>query len=116
MNSPILSHTLDKVRYFRNVLLSSDGPLVRVILLRDGHGSEEALLAAVSDVSDEPANPLCVLHFCNAQARFPVRNVRPTPPTFVYFRYEADAFVEALLSEYGEANCEVVAFERDFTL
>jgi len=116
MDVPILSHTLDKVRYFRNVLLSSEGPLVRIILQRDGHGSAEALLAAISDVSDEAANPLCVLHLCNAQAHLPVRRVRSKPPTFLYFRYDWDPFVDALMSEYGDANCEVVVFERDPTL
>jgi len=116
MDIPVLSHTLDKVRYFRNMLLSVGGPLVRIILLRGDHYAFGALHAAVSDVSDEPANPLCVLQPLNARASLPVKKVRPTPPTFVYFRCTRDAFVEALMDEYGEETCELVAFENDPTL
>ena len=116
MALPVFSHTLDKVRYFRNILLSSDQS-VRIILVRDRVGTMEALRHAISDVSDAPANPLCVIQTCSHKPTLPVRGpLRPTPPILVYFRVTQDAFVAALLDEYGEENCEVVAFEKDPTL
>ena len=115
MEVPVLSHTLDKVRYFRNVLLSSD-TMVRIILLREGDQAMGALLRAVSDVKDEPANPLCVIRCRNSQPMLPVHRVRGTSAILVYFRFTRDAFVEALMDEYGEENCELVAFEKDPTL
>ena len=111
-----LSHTLDKVRYFRNVLLS-DNHAVRIIIGSGDAKKLETLQMALSDTADQVCNQLCLINSYNSVPRMLVKGrVKDTPPILLYFRWKPDSFVEALINEYDEDECEVVIFEKDPTL
>ena len=135
---PVLRHALDKVRYFRNVLYGDD-KRVRIIVGDQASKKLTALRRAIEDVEMGPhlANQLCVLSPTNPVPWLAVKEPKDgTAAILVYLRWSLperslperslperslpermlDPFVEALLAEYGEANCEVVRFESDSTL
>jgi len=118
MEYPVLRHSLDKVRYFRNVLYGND-MRIRIIVGDQASKKLTALRRAVEDVEMGPAlaNQLCVLTPTNPVPWVPVKEPKDgTAAILVYLRWALDPFVEALLAEYGELNCEVVRFETDPTL
>jgi hypothetical protein len=116
---PILRHTLDKVRYFRNVFYGDD-TRIRIIIGPDRlTGKSAALYQALDDLhlSLSPANQVCLLSDRNHIPRTLVRAPKDNRVSIlIYFRHVQDPFVEALLEEYGERNCEIVVFESDPTL
>jgi hypothetical protein len=118
MEYPVLRHSLDKVRYFRNVLYGND-MRIRIIVGDQDSKKLTALRRAVEDVEMGPAlaNQLCVLTPTNPVPWLPLKEPKDgTAAILVYLRWTLDPFVEALLAEYGELNCEVVIFESDPTL
>ena len=118
MSYPVLSHTLDKVRYFRNVLYDND-MRVRIIVGGGATGKTTALSQAVQDVEmcGNSGNPVCLFNYGDPTPWLPIKEPRdPRTAILVYFRLSVDSFVTALLEEYGEENCEVIIFERDPTL
>ena len=116
---PILRHTLDKVRYFRNVFYGDD-TRIRIIVGPDRlTGKSAALYQALDDLhlSLSPANQVCLLNDRNNIPRTLVREPKDNRVAIlIYFRHALDPFVEALLGEYGEGNCEIVIFEPNPTL
>jgi hypothetical protein len=123
MEYPVLRHSLDKVRYFRNVLYGND-MRIRIIVGDQASKKLTALRRAVEDVEMGPAlaNQLCVLTPTNPVPWLPLKEPKDgTAAILVYLRWplperSLDPFVEALLAEYGEGNCEVVIFDADPTL
>jgi hypothetical protein len=111
MDIPVLYHTLDKVRYFRNLLWGEEYQ-VRIIL---GKETVLPLLQMALDDVKGRANQL-ILNW--AYQCHPVLAIKgPTntaPPILVYIRDSHDNFVKALLSEYSD--CEIVEFGKDPTL
>ena len=115
---PVLSHTLDKVRYFRNVLYGDD-LRIRIIIGDQISKKLTALRQAIEDIEMGPnlANQLCVLTPTNPVPWLAVKEPKDkTAAILVYLRWTFDPFVEALLAEFGEGNCEIVRFERDPTV
>jgi len=118
MEYPVLCHSLDKIRYFRNVLYGND-MRIRIIVGDQASKKMTALRRAVEDVEMGPAraNQLCVVTPTNPVPWLPVKEPKNgSAAIVVYLRWLLDPFVEALLMEYGEENCEVVLFESDPTL
>ena len=118
MSYPVLSHSLDKLRYFRNVLYDND-MRVRIIVGGGAVGKSIALSQAVRDVEmcGNSGNQICLLNCEDPTARLLVKEPRdPRAVILVYFRWTLDSYVTALLEEYGSENCEVVLFDRDPTL
>lgn len=118
MNYPVLSHSLDKVRYFRNVLYGDD-LRVRIIVGAGATGKTSSLHMALDDVElgVHPANQLCILNG-EAMPFLPLKaeKIRDgSKAILVYLRWSVDPFVAALEAEYGD-QCEVVIFERDPTM
>jgi len=112
----ILSHTLDKVRYFRNMLLS-DIHAVRIIIGKGDSKQVETLSEALSNMADQTCNQICLINCYNPVPKLIVKGrVKDAPPILLYFRWTYDSFVEALINEYSEENCEVILFEKDPTL
>lgn len=118
MDYPVLRHALDKVRYFRNVLYGDD-KRVRIIVGDQASKKLTALRRAIEDAEMGPhrANQLCVLSPTNPVPWLAVKEPKDgTAAILVYLRWSLpDPFVEALLAEYGEENCEIVLFESDPT-
>ena len=117
---PILSHTLDKVRYFRDLLIreASEGEPIHIIVGHGATGKTASFQQALDDVEMGYvlANQICILHCDDPIPFFPVRQPRDRHRAIlVYFRCILDPFVDALLAEYGADNCEVILFERDPT-
>jgi hypothetical protein len=112
----ILSHTLDKVRYFRNLLVS-DTRSVRIIIGNGDSKKIETLSLAISDMADQICNQVCLIDCYSSIPTLIIKTVvRSTPPILLYFRVAYDSFVDALVEEYGDDNCEVIVFEKDPTL
>lgn len=110
---PVLCHTLDKVRYFRNLLLGEEYLHVRVIL--GGENVIALLQIALDDVKDGVVNQLVIMDWVYQIPLLAVKSpTRETPPILVYIRYSHDEFVKALDNEYGD--CEIVKFGKDPTL
>ena len=112
----ILSHTLDKVRYFRNLLLT-DNHAVRIIIGAGDAKKLETLQTALSDMADQVCNQICLINCYNSIPVMLVKGrVKERPPILLYFRWRPDSFVEALEHEYDEDECEIIMFEKDPTL
>jgi hypothetical protein len=117
-DSVVLSHSLDKVRYFRNVLYDDD-MRVRIVVGGGAVGKSIALSQAVRDVEmcGNSGNQVCLFNYADPTPRLLIKEPKNTGTAIlVYFRLSVDSYVTALLEEYGEENCEVVIFERDPTL
>ena len=115
---PVLSHSLDKVRYFRNVLYDKD-MRVRIVVGGGAVGKSIALSQAVRDVEmcGNQGNQVCIMNCMDPTPWLVLKEPRdPRTAILVYFRWTLDSYVTALLEEYGSENCEVVIFERDPTL
>ena len=109
-----LCHALDKVRYFRNVLLDDGRPKVRIIVGGGATGKTMSLRLAIDDLKHVPVNRLCILNESDPIPQLPVTGlVRDKEATLIYIRLSHDAMVEALLAEYDEEELELVYFERD---
>jgi len=115
--SHTLSHTLDKVRYFRNLLITSNTCIVRIIIGKEDSEKIETLSLALSDMADQTCNQICLINCYNPVPNLMVKgHVKDIPPILLYFRRTPDSFLEALIDEYSEENCEVILFEKDPTL
>jgi hypothetical protein len=115
---PVLSHSLDKLRYFRNVLYDDD-MRIRIVVGGGATGKTVSLHAAVRDIEmcENQGNQVCLLNCEDPTPRLLVKKPQdPSSVILVYFRWTLDSYVTALLEEYGSENCEVVIFERDPTL
>lgn len=115
MSVPVLRHALDKVRYFRNVLLDDGNPKVRIIVGGGATGKTSSLFQAINDLKDTPVNRLCVL---NESEPIPqLQMAGPTRihgnPILIYIRLSHDTMVDALLDEYNKEDRELVYFEAD---
>ena len=109
-----LRHALDKVRYFRYVLLNDERPKVRIIVGHGATGKTHSLHQAIDYLPHVPVNQICVINATDPVPRMPVTGpVRDSDPTLIYIRWVHDAFVDALLAEYDEEDRELVYFERD---
>ena len=114
MSVPVLRHALDKVRYFRNVLLDDGNPKVRIIVGHGATGKTMSLHQAITDLQHVPVNQICVINATDPVPRMPVTGpVRQGEATLIYIRWVHDEFVDALLAEYDEEDRELVYFERD---
>ena len=106
----VLSHTLDKVRYFRNLLVTEDVTRVRILI---GHISHSMNLA-IRDMKGVPVNQLVILREHTSAKLIESEQVTNRDPILIYARRTHDAFVNAIMEEYGD--CEVIVFEMDPTL
>ena len=106
----VLSHTLDKVRYFRNLLVTEDVTRVRILI---GHISHPLNLA-IRDMKGVPVNQLVILREHTSAKLIESEQVTNRDPILVYARLTHDAFANRLMAEYGD--CEVIVFEMDPTL
>ena len=110
MCAHVLYHTLDKVRYFRNLLVTEDSR-VRILI---GHDSLiHTLNLAISDMNDVPVNQLAIIREYLPAKLMDTGKVIYGDPILVYIRRTHDAFANALMEEHGD--CEVVVFEKDPT-
>ena len=110
MCAHVLCHTLDKVRYFRNLLVTEDSR-VRILI---GHDSLiHTLNLAISDMKDVPVNQLAIIREYLPAKLMDTGKVIYGDPILVYIRRTHDAFANALMEEYGD--CEVIVFEKDPT-
>ena len=115
--SHTLSHTLDKVRYFRNLLITNETRTVRIIIGKEDSKKVETLSEALSDMADQTCNQICLINCYDPIPKLIVKGlVKDIPPILLYFRRTPDSFLEALINEYSEENCEVILFEKDPTL
>lgn len=110
MCAHILCHTLDKVRYFRNLLITED---TRVRILIGTDSLLHTLDLAVKDMKDVPVNQLAIIREYLPPKLMDTGKVIYGDPILVYIRRTHDAFANALMEEYGD--CEVVVFEKDPT-
>ena len=109
-----LCHALDKVRYFRSILLDDGRPKVRIIVGGGATGKTMSLHQAIDDLKHVPVNRLCVLNESEPIPQLPVTGlVRNKEATLIYIRLSHDRLVDALLAEYDEEDRELVYFERD---
>ena len=106
----VLSHTLDKVRYFRNLLVTEDVTRVRILI---GHISH-ALNLAIRDMKGVPVNQLVILREHTSAKLIESEQVTNRDPILIYARRAHDAFANAIMEEYGD--CEVIVFEMDPSL
>lgn len=119
MAVPTLRHALDKVRYFRNVLLDDGRPKVRIIVGGGATGKTMSLHLAIDDLKHVPVNRLCILNESDPIPQLPVTgpvrsaSSRSSEATLIYIRLSHDTMVDALLAEYDEEERELVYFERD---
>ena len=111
MCAHVLRHTLDKVRYFRNLLVTED---MRPRILIGTDSLIHTLNLAVSDMKGVPVNQLILLREYVSPKLVETDKVLYGEPIMVYVRRTHDAFANALMEEYGD--CEVIVFERDPTL
>ena len=109
-----LCHALDKVRYFRSILLDDGRPKVRIIVGGGATGKTMSLHQAIDDLKHVPVNRLCVLNESEPIPQLPVTGpVRNKEATLIYIRLSHDRLVDALLAEYDEEERELIYFERD---
>lgn len=127
MSVSVLRHALDKILYFRNVLLDEGRPKVRIIVGHGATGKTTSLHQAIDDLQHVPVNQLCVINATDPVPRMPVTGpvrsestagglhgvLRSSEATLIYIRWVHDEFVDALLAEYDEEDRELVYFERD---
>ena len=109
MCANVLRHTLDKVRYFRHLLVSED---TRIRILIGTDNLFHALDLALKDMKGVPVNQLAILG-THMNLTMP-ETATAKEPILIHVRRTYDTFVETLLEEYGD--CEVIMFERDPTL
>ena len=127
MAAATLRHALDKVRYFRSILLDDGRPKVRIIVGGGATGKTMSLHQAIQDLTHVPVNRLCVLNESEPIPQLPVTGLvrsestagglygasRSSEATLIYIRLSHDRLVDALLAEYDEEDRELVYFERD---
>ena len=104
--SVVLSHSLDKVRYFRNVLYDKD-TRVRIVVGGAATGKTTALSQAVRDVEmcGNQGNQVCVMNCMDPTPWLVLKEPRdPRTAILVYFRWTLDSYVTALLEEYGSEH------------
>ena len=111
MCAHVLCHTLDKVRYFRNLLVTED---TRVRLLIGTDRLLQTLDMAIKDMKGVPVNGLAII-----TERLQVRYVESDTmidgeSILIFVRQIHDKYADTIMEEYGD--CEVVVFERDPTL
>jgi hypothetical protein len=107
----VLCHTLDKVRYFRNLLVTED---TRVRILIGTDRLLQTLDMAIKDMKGVPVNGLAII-----TERLQVRYVESDTMTdresiLIFVRQIHDKHADTIMEEYGD--CEVVVFEGDPTL
>jgi len=110
MPSYTLRHTMDKVRYFRD-LLTTDERKVQIIV---GTGIAPLLEMAVADYKDVTFNQICVLYQWDPKPTIIGHDpFHKTPPILIFVRWIQDPFLEALQEEYSDHD--LVFFESDPT-
>ena len=113
MSLPVLRHTLDKVRYFRNLLVTEDIK-VRILITGPTVDLFHTLDLAIRDMKDVPVNQLAILREGRNPRLTEAETATNRDLILVYVRRFHDSFANALMEEYGD--CEVIVFERDPTL
>ena len=111
MCAHVLCHTLDKVRYFRNLLITEDS---RVRILIGTDRLLHTLDLAVKDMKGVPVNSIALI-----TERLQIRWIESDTMTdresiLVFVRQVHDTYADKIMEEYGD--CEVVVFEGDPTL
>jgi len=104
----ILCHTLDKLRYFRNLLITED---TRVRILIGNDSLLHTLNLALEDMKDVPVNQLAIIREYVPPKLIDTGKVLMGDPILVYVRRRHDTFANSLMEEYGD--CEVIVFEKD---
>ena len=107
----ILCHTLDKVRYFRNLLITED---MRIRILIGHDRVIHTLNLALEDMKGVHVNQLAIIREYLPPKLVDTGKVLTGDPILVYVRRVHDTFANALMEEYGD--CEVIVFEKDPTL
>jgi hypothetical protein len=111
MCAHVLCHTLDKVRYFRNLLVTED---TRPRILIGTDRLLHTLDMAVKDMKGVPVNGLAIVTEW-LQIRYVESDTMTDRETIlIYVRRVHDTFANAIMEEHGD--CEVVVFEGDPTL
>ena len=111
MSGHILRHTLDKVRYFRNLLVTED-KRIRILIGTDS--LLHTLNLALDDMKGVSTNQLAIIREYLPPNLVDTGKILTGDPILVYIRRIHDTFANALMEEYGD--CEVIVFERDPTL
>jgi hypothetical protein len=107
----VLCHTLDKVRYFRNLLISED---TRVRILIGTDRLLQTLDMAIKDMKGVPVNGLAIITE-HLQIRYVESDTMTDRETIlIYVRRFHDSFTNTIMEEHGD--CEVIVFEKDPTL
>ena len=107
----VLCHALDKVRYFRNMLIEGEHT-VRVFI---GHDVLPYLQTAISDLKHMPVKQVYLMRQGANSPTLVVKGLTTNEqPLLVFLRLRHDSFVKALEEEYSD--CEVIVFEHDPTL
>jgi hypothetical protein len=104
----ILCHTLDKVRYFRNLLITED---TRIRILIGNDRVIHTLQLALEDMKGVPVNQLAIIQEYVPPKLVDSGKVIKGDPILVYIRRLHDKFADSLMEEYGD--CEVIVFEKD---
>ena len=111
MPSYTLRHTMDKVRYFRD-LLTTDERKVQIIV---GPTVAPVLQYALDDYKDVPVNQVCIIYPWDAKPVLAVKGLtRNKSPILIFVRWIEDPFIKELQDEYKD--CDLVFFEPDPTL
>jgi len=91
---------------------------IRIVVGHGATGKTNSLHNAVDDVDmgSSQANQICLLNCEDPVPRILVREPKDRRTAIpIFFRWVLDDFVEALLREYGDTNCEIVLFKPDPT-
>jgi hypothetical protein len=104
----ILRHTLDKVRYFRNLLITED---TRIRILIGNDRVIHTLNLALEDMKGVSVNQLAIIQEYLPPTLVDTGKVIKGDPILVYVRRVHDKFADALMEEYGD--CEIIVFEKD---
>ena len=103
-----LSHTMDKVRYFRDLLTTEErNPQIIV-----GHTVKPLLDMAIADYKDVAVNQVCLIYSWTKAPTLAVKGrTNNSDPILIHVRFMQDDFLDALKEEYH--GCDVVVFEPD---
>ena len=103
-----LSHTMDKVRYFRD-LLTTEVRRPQIILASE---IKPFLEMAIADYKDVAVNQVCVIYSWTKAPTLAVKGrTNDSDPILIYVRFRQDEFLDALKEEYW--GSDFVVFERD---
>ena len=109
MSENTLSHTLDKVRYFRNLLVSED-KCIRILIGTDRLFA--ALDMALKDMKDVKCNKLLIMY--DGKTQIKPDGILKEDFIQVFIKPAYDDTVVSMMETYSD--WEVVSFKKDPTL